>query len=86
MHTVELLEHAQAAAEQLGFRIRHEWLDGSGGGACEIAGQKWFFVDLALNAFEQLDQMIGELKHQPGINRLDLPGELSNLLEVRKAA
>jgi len=57
MHTVELREQALALAEQLGYRIREEWLGGSGGGQCEFAGCRWIFVDLALNAEEQLEQV-----------------------------
>ena len=54
MHTVELLEEALAVAEQLGFAIRHEWMGGTGG-ACEIAGKLWLFVDLSLTTDEQLE-------------------------------
>ena len=43
MHTVELLEEACELAAQLGYRTRHEWLGGTGGGACQFAGQKWIF-------------------------------------------
>src|SRR5690348_4441935 len=34
MHTADLLDHALRAAEQLGYKIRQEWLSGSGGGDC----------------------------------------------------
>src|SRR5262245_13211882 len=50
MRTVELLEQAISTSQELGYRIRYEWLGGSGGGACEFAGRKWLFVDLALSA------------------------------------
>jgi hypothetical protein len=86
MHTVELLEDALGVAEQLGYRIRHEWLGGSGGGACEICGKKWIFVDLALNAIEQLEQVTEALKADPGIHLADLSAPLRELLDTRKAA
>ncbi len=86
MHTVELLEHATAAAERLGYRVRQEWLEGCGGGACEIAGQKWIFIDLALHATEQLEQVSDALREDPGIYSLALSVPLSKWLGVRKSA
>ena len=62
MHTVDLLEQACEIAEQLGYHTRQEWLGGSGGGACEFAGRKWIFVDLALSVFEQLEQVTEALR------------------------
>ena len=86
MHTVELLEHALGVAEQLGYRVRHEWLGGGGGGACEICGKKWIFVDLALNAIEQLEQVSETLRVDPGIYMLDLSPPMRELLDFPKAA
>ena len=86
MHTVELLEQAIEVAERLGYGTRQEWLGGSGGGACEFAGKKWIFVDLALNAVEQLDQVVRSLRADPAIHTLDLSVEMCQLLDVRKAA
>src|SRR5262249_16658894 len=65
MHTVDALEQSIEFAQRLGYRIRQEWLGGSGGGACEFNGQKWLFVDLALNAAEQLEQVVTALKEDP---------------------
>jgi hypothetical protein len=88
MHTVELLEQALAAAERLGYGIRHEWLGGSGGGGCEFGGRKWIFVDLALNNVEQLEQVTAVLKQDPGAWALELSRPLRRLLESteRRAA
>lgn len=57
MTIVQLLENAIAAAWRHGYQVRHEYLDGSGGGFCEYNGKKWIFVDLAQNHLEQLDQV-----------------------------
>lgn len=65
MHTVEMLERLEAVAAQAGYTVRHEWLGGAGGGACEFAGRKWIFVDLSLPVVEQLDQLAGALKNEP---------------------
>lgn len=86
MHTVELLEQALATAEKLGYKIRQDWLGGSGGGACEFAGRKWIFVDLALNAVEQLEQVTEALREDPEIHLLELSRPLRQQLGFRKAA
>jgi hypothetical protein len=86
MHTVELLEQAQEVAEDLGYRVRHEWLGGNGGGACEFAGAKWIFVDLALNPVEQLHQIAQALRADPAIYLTTLSPELQHLLEIRRVA
>jgi hypothetical protein len=86
MHTVELLEHALSIAETLGYRVRQEWLGGAGGGACEFAGRRWIFVDLSLNATEQLDQVRGALMADPAVYTLDLSPAMRKLLDIRRAA
>ena len=45
MHTVELMEQAVVVAKALGYGVRQEWLGGCGGGACEVGGRKWIFLD-----------------------------------------
>ena len=86
MHTVELLEQSCELARQLGYQIRHEWLGGSGGGVCEFGGRKWIFIDLALNAEEQLVQITQALQQDPGIHLCTLGGSLSRQLGVKRAA
>ncbi|MCU0959781.1 MAG: hypothetical protein MUF48_06720 [Pirellulaceae bacterium] len=85
MHTVELLEQACEVAERLGYRTRQEWLGGTGGGACEFAGKKWIFIDLAVSVFEQLEQVVAALRQDPGIYLLDLPPALRHVLGIRRA-
>lgn len=70
MHTVDLLEQAVALAKALGYRVREEWLGGAGGGGCEIRGQKWIFVDLALTPVEQFTQLLDVLQAHPASARL----------------
>ncbi len=86
MHTVELLEHAMTAAEQLGYRIRQDWLAETAGGACLIGGQKWIFLDLAEGPVEHLTEVAEALRGEPGLASLDLPPELRAFLDVRKSA
>jgi hypothetical protein len=86
MHTVELLEDALRTAERLGYRTRQEWLGGTGGGACEFAGQRWIFVDLALTAIEQLEQVTDALRNDPAIYVAELSPSLRAQLGIRAAA
>jgi hypothetical protein len=65
MHTVETLERLKDIAEQAGYAVRHEWLGGVAGGACEFAGRKWIFVDLSLSVVEQLEQLAEALRDNP---------------------
>ena len=86
MHTVEMMERAVSVAESLGYGVRQEWLGGCGGGACEIAGRKWIFIDVSLTTAEQLDQLAGALQSDPAVYELPLEGPLARLLGVRQSA
>lgn len=86
MHTADLLDHALRAAERLGYKIRQEWLGGSGGGDCEIKGQKWLFIDLSLGLPDQLHQAVEALRRESQIPNLDLAPALRRLVSPKKAA
>jgi hypothetical protein len=86
MHTVEMLERMKDLAERAGYTVRLEWLGGSGGGACEFAGRKWIFVDLALSVVEQLDQISAALGDDPVIDLLAVSAPLKQQLRLRRAA
>lgn len=85
MHTVELLEQALGVAEVLGYAVRHEWLGGGTGGACEVAGKRWLFVDLALNPYEQLDQVLQALQSDQRFYSTEIPFELCQHLGIHRA-
>jgi len=86
MHTVELLEQVLAVAERLGYGVRHEWLGGQGCSACEFAGRKWLFVDLAASTNEQLEQIADALRNDPAVHLLNLSSAMHQLLDTRGAA
>lgn len=86
MHTVELLEQALSVARASGFRVRHAWLGGSGGGDCLIKGRKWLFLDLAQSPAEQLVVVIDALRTDPNTDHALLSGELRQLVDLRKPA
>ena len=86
MHTVELVEQALEAARRLGFRIRHDWLDGVTSGPCLISGQKWLFLDLNDSPSEHLAILRDALHREPGLASLDIQAELAAILDIRRIA
>lgn len=85
MHTLDLLDRAIDTAKDLGYRVRREWLEGQGGGYCEIAGQRWIFLDLGLSSMEQLGQVLEALRHDPALDQTTVSPELGQLLGRRAA-
>ena len=86
MHTVELLGQALDLAKRVGYEIRQEWLDGNGGGGCELKGRKILFLDLALGPADQLDQVVDTLQREAEAINLPMAHQLRSLLKVRKSA
>jgi hypothetical protein len=86
MHTIELLALAVQVARQAGYQIRHDWFGGTGGGGCEFGGQKWIFLDLALNPRERLDQIAEVLEADLSLASLVLPAPLAQVWNYPKAA
>jgi hypothetical protein len=80
MHTVQLVCEALRVAEQLGYRIRQEWLGGLGGGVCEIRGRKSLFIDLTWGPAERLENLLDALRGDPATETIAMPRELRNLL------
>jgi hypothetical protein len=86
MHTVELLERLKDVAEQAGYTVRLEWLGGVGGGACEFAGRKWIFIDLALSVVEQVEQVQAALAADPAVQFVRTSPTVRHCLAERRAA
>lgn len=86
MHTIELLEEAIGAAQQLGATVRREWLDGGSGGICEFNGQYWLFVDESQSATEQLDQVVQALASVRALAYLQVSPQLQKLIQRRETA
>ena len=80
MHVVDVMEETLRLAKRIGYRIRQEWLGGSGGGGCEIHGRKFLFLDLSLGPDEQLDLVLEALKSDPDLAAADIPAKLRPLL------
>ncbi len=86
MHTVELVKEAIRLAGHAGYRVRQEWMGGQAGGACELAGQKWLFLDLALAPGDQLQVLADALRGDPAVLSRPVSHDLRQLLAVRKSA
>jgi hypothetical protein len=86
MHTVALLAHALNLAERLGYTVRQEWLDGNGGGGCELRGRKFLFIDLAISPADQLEIVVRVLRSEPRTADFAMPPQLREMLKVRKTA
>ena len=86
MHTADLLDQALRAAEQLGYKVRQEWLGGGSSGDCEIKGQKWLFIDLSQSLPDQLHVVVEALRREPKAAALNLVPPLRKLLPSKKAA
>ena len=86
MHTVVLLAHALNLAEQLGYSVRQEWLDGNGGGCCQLRGRKLLVVDLAQSPADQFEMVLAALRSEPQAIQLSMPQPLRDLLRVRQSA
>lgn len=86
MHTIELLDAAMRCAEELGIRIREDWLEGADGGECEIAGQRWLFLDLAQTPQERLAVVASCLAAFALEADAAVPEEVREILPGRRAA
>jgi hypothetical protein len=86
MSAVELLEEALSVASRVGYRIRSEHLGETRSGACEIAGRKWFFLDLTLNSVEQLELVLDALRADAAIQSAPMSKALRKAIAQKQAA
>jgi hypothetical protein len=86
MHTVVLLSFALNLAEQLGYAVRQEWLDGNGGGGCVLRGRKILFIDLSAPPGDQLEVVLSVLRGEPRAADMEMPVALRDVLRMRKIA
>ena len=84
MHSVDLLEEAIRVARAIGYVVREEWLDGAGGGDCEIRGRKHLFLDLSLGVHERLQCVLNVLQREPAVRQLNVTEALARLLGSRR--
>jgi hypothetical protein len=82
MHAVDLMEEAIRAAVALGYKVRQEWLGGADGGACEIKGRKYLFLDLSLSVHERLRLVLDALHRENAARRMAVSEPLRRVLEA----
>ncbi len=81
MRTLELLDYLIELARRLGYEVREEWLDGSGGGGCLLKGQRVLFVDQSLPPTDRVAQVARSLKGSEELARIYVLPEARVLLE-----
>ena len=54
----DLLVEATGVASDLGYNVSHDWLEGCGGGRCEVAGEKWILLDFAMSKQDRIRQIL----------------------------
>ena len=54
----DLLTEATGVASELGYTVSHDWLEGCGGGRCEVAGEKWILLDFNMAKQDQIRQIL----------------------------
>jgi hypothetical protein len=81
MRTLELLDYLIELARRLGFEIREEWLDGIGGGACVVKGQRILFVDQSLPPADRVQQIAQSLRSSEELTKIYVLPEARALLE-----
>ena len=86
IHSVELLELALDAAAKVGYRIREDALGGFPGGACQLKGQKWLFLEPTLPPRERLQLVLQALAADPLTWTIDLPLPLAQVVKQSHAA
>ncbi len=69
MHAVRRLQAALELARRAGYQVRMEWLDGVSYPACRLGDRKLLFVDLALDAQDQLEQVLAVLRDDAAVPR-----------------
>jgi hypothetical protein len=81
MRTIELLDYLVDLARRMGYEIREEWLDGTGGGACELKGKRILFVDQSLPPSERIEQISHSLRGHVDLEKIYVLPEARLLLE-----
>jgi hypothetical protein len=72
-----LFTEAVVVAEQLGYRVVVDWLDGCGGSVCRASGRQWILLDRGLTLLERLRQLLAILRADNRIAAVTLSSELS---------
>lgn len=54
----DLLTEATGVASELGYTVSHDWLEGCGGGRCEVGGEKWILLDFNMTKQDQIRQIL----------------------------
>jgi len=86
MNDQQILEELEAVLEALGIQVRHEALDGFGGGLCTINGRCCLFLDTCAHPAELARLCAGELRKKADLDTVYLKPEVRRFLEQSASA
>ena len=90
----DLLSEVTGVASDLGYTVSHDWLEGCGGGRCEVAGEKWILLDFNMSKQDQVRQILLAIHDEMDKADASMSSDLRSALvkaqisepEVRRAA
>ncbi|MBX3424618.1 MAG: hypothetical protein KF688_02960 [Pirellulales bacterium] len=81
-----LLAEAIDLAEKLGFTVRHELLDGAGGGHCILSMRKLLLLDVTQSDEEQLADVVDALRGEIQLWKHPVSPQLASRVQLTQAA
>jgi hypothetical protein len=84
IHSVDLLNLALDSARQLGYQVRDVVFGGFPGGACQLKGTKWIFLNSSLPARDRLQLVLEALARDPNCVMANLPPALLAAIQVAR--
>ena len=82
MNDYQILESLLAAAEELGFEVRKEQIDGiSGGGLCKLKNRYVLIIDRTSPLSEQINAAASSLKDRPELESIYLRPQVRDAIE-----
>jgi len=86
IHSVDLLNLALDSARKLGYQVRDDVLGGFPGGACQLKGTKWLFLNSSLPARDRLQLVLEALAADPNCAMANLPPAVLAAIQVTRMA
>ena len=88
MKAEQMIQALEAAASQLGVRVRYDALPPGGvtpgGGLCRVRDEWWVIIDKKTSPSERIS-VLAEALSDFDTDTLELPGKVREVLHVRKA-
>lgn len=88
MKPEQMTEALEAAASQLGVRVRYEALSAGGvssGGLCRVKGDWWVIIDKKASPAERA-AILSDAIAQFDLDKVQLPAKVRDAVQARRAA